>query len=121
MRYLLGLAVVVVLGFLAWQVGATLSTDAVGMGIGLVFGVLAGVPAALLVVATGRPRDDGDGGYEAGRRQGFRDAIDLAQGRRPELPMETMHTVEYGSNGVRVEKTISIAHPFGYLVDEQRR
>jgi hypothetical protein len=123
MRYLLSLAVAVVLGCLAWLVGSRLSTDAVGMGIGLIFGVMAGVPAALLVLATtgGRRGDDGDGGYEAGRRQGFRDAIDLAQGRRPELPMETMHTVEYGSNGVRVEKTISIARPFGHLVDEQRQ
>jgi hypothetical protein len=119
MRHLLGIAVVVVLGFLAWQVGSRLSTDSVGMAIGLVFGVLAGVPSALLILMT--PRTQQGDGYEAGRRQGFRDAIDLAQGRRPELPMETMHAVEYGSNGVRVEKTISIAHPFPYLVDEQRR
>lgn len=35
MRHLLGVAVVVFLGFLAWQVGDRLSTDAVSMAVGL--------------------------------------------------------------------------------------
>lgn len=119
MRRIIGITAMAFAGFLAWHIGNRLSTDAVGMGVGLIFGVLAGVPAALIILMAPRPQQDD--GYEEGRRQGFRDAIDLAQGRRPELPMQTMHTVEYGSNGVRVEKTISIARPFGHLVDEQRR
>ena len=44
-------------GVLAWQIGSRLSTDAVGMAVGLIFGVLAGIPAALLVAASGRRRD----------------------------------------------------------------
>lgn len=51
----LAIAVVVVIGgLLAWFVGSKLSADAVGMGVGLVFGILAGVPTALLVMAAGR-------------------------------------------------------------------
>lgn len=53
MKTLLGLAALVFVGFLTWQIGSRLSTDAVGMGVGLIFGVLSGIPAALLVLATG--------------------------------------------------------------------
>lgn len=119
MRRLLGVAALLFLMVMTWRIGNMLSSDAVSMAVGLIFGVLAGVPTALIILMA--PRQQDDGGYEAGRQQGFRDSIDLAQGRRPELPMQTWHTVEYGSNGVRVEKTISIARPFGHLVDEQRQ
>lgn len=54
MRYLFGVTAIVVAGVLTWQIGARLSTDAVGMGVGLIFGVLAGVPAMLLILATDR-------------------------------------------------------------------
>ena len=108
MRYLLAVAGLLVLGACTWWIGKRLSTDAISMIVGLVAGILALLPTTVMVLA-------------AGRRQGSRDAIDLAQGRRPELPMQTWHTVEHDSNGVRVEKTISVARPFGHLVDEQRR
>lgn len=87
MRRLIGLAALLFAGMLAWQVGNRLSTDAVGMGVGLVFGVLAGVPAALLVLATGRrQRDDDDDScaYEDGYRHGMRDTTSLAMGTRPQ-------------------------------------
>lgn len=51
MKALLGIAVVGVTGALVWQLGSMLSTDAVGMAVGLLFGVLSGIPAALLVLA----------------------------------------------------------------------
>jgi hypothetical protein len=57
------LAVVVVLilgGALVWSIGNRLSADAIGMGVGLLFGVLAGVPTALLVMAAGRRRAERD-------------------------------------------------------------
>ena len=60
------LAVVVglcVFGLLAWLLGSRLSSDALGMAVGLLFGVLAGIPTALLVLASGRnrrPYDDDD-------------------------------------------------------------
>ena len=64
---LLGLAT---LGAGAWFVGSRLSSDALGMIVGLLFGILAGVPAALLVLVASRRRQAeedagprGRGGY----------------------------------------------------------
>ncbi len=56
MRRFLMLASLVVCGVLAWQLGESLSSDALGMAVGVVFGVLAGIPAALLVLATSSRR-----------------------------------------------------------------
>jgi hypothetical protein len=63
------LAVVTVLifgGILAWLFGSRLSADALGMAVGLLFGVLAGIPTALLVLASNRRRrpDDDEGEEE---------------------------------------------------------
>jgi hypothetical protein len=70
MRRMLGLAALVFVGVLAWRVGGMLSTDAIGMAVGMMFGVLAGIPAALLVLATDRRRhreeDDADDDYYTG-------------------------------------------------------
>ena len=63
---ILGLAVV---GAGAWFVASRLSSDALGMIVGLMFGILAGVPAALLVLVANRRRPaeeespHGRGGY----------------------------------------------------------
>lgn len=68
MRKLLGLAALVFVGVLAWRIGGMLSTDAIGMAVGLVFGVMAGIPAALLVLATDRRRqeqDEEEGAYDS--------------------------------------------------------
>jgi hypothetical protein len=40
-----------------WKVADKLSTDALSMGIGVVFGVLAGVPTALMVLAASRRKE----------------------------------------------------------------
>ena len=51
-------------GILAWQLSYRLSSDALAMAIGIVFGLLAGVPTLLLILSSQRrqPRrsDDGD-------------------------------------------------------------
>lgn len=52
-RFLM-LCVLVFVGVFAWFVGSKLSADAIGMGVGVVFGVLAGVPTALLLMASNR-------------------------------------------------------------------
>jgi hypothetical protein len=44
----------IVFAALAWLLGSRLSADALGMAVGLVFGVLACIPTALLVLATER-------------------------------------------------------------------
>lgn len=53
--FFLGLFLFVVL---VWKSFSVLSSDAVGMAIGVLFGVLAGVPSALLVLASDRKRSD---------------------------------------------------------------
>ncbi len=76
-----GLAGILLVGVFAFVIGQRLSADAVGMALGVLFGVLAGVPAALLVLASGARRrqeaefdDEEDGDYDEpygnrGRRQ----------------------------------------------------
>ncbi|HXF61524.1 MAG TPA: hypothetical protein VNK95_07900, partial [Caldilineaceae bacterium] len=44
-------------GTAGWRIGATLSSDALSMAVGVLFGVMAGVPAALLVLAGSRQRE----------------------------------------------------------------
>jgi hypothetical protein len=60
----------VIFGALCWRLGTSLSSDALGMAVGVIFGVLAGIPSALLVMASQRhkPRrsyDDEDEEREA--------------------------------------------------------
>lgn len=67
MKILIGVMVAAVVG-LAWFMMSRLSSDALGMAVGVVFGVLAGIPSALLVLASSRhqprrPYDDDDDDY----------------------------------------------------------
>ncbi len=66
MRRFVMLALLVILGVMTWRLGSSLSSDALGMAVGVVFGVLAGVPAALLVLATNsrRREQEDDERYE---------------------------------------------------------
>lgn len=57
MRQLTTLLLLVIGGFLTWRIGESLSSDAISMGLGILFGMLAGVPAALLVLAASRRRE----------------------------------------------------------------
>ena len=48
----------------AWRISQILSADAIGMAIGMTLGVLAGVPAAaLILLARRRDDEDSDAGY----------------------------------------------------------
>lgn len=57
MKNLLILVALTFVGVVAWRLSDTISRDAVIMGVGFLFGALAGVPAALLVVASQRRRE----------------------------------------------------------------
>jgi len=50
--------------FVLWWLGEHLSPDAIGMAIGLAFGVLAGLPAAALILVASRSRAPYYGDYE---------------------------------------------------------
>lgn len=57
MKRLFFLILLVFVGVAAWRIGERLSADAIGMALGVLFGVLAGIPVALLVLASARRRD----------------------------------------------------------------
>ena len=54
MKRWLGVAGLVFVGVAGWRIGGSLSSDALSMAVGILFGVLAGVPTALLVMAGDR-------------------------------------------------------------------
>ncbi len=58
MKKLIVLSLLVFVGVSAWSVGSRLSSDALSMGVGILFGVLAGLPTALLVLASNRRREE---------------------------------------------------------------
>lgn len=51
---LFGLAAIVFIGAVGWRIGGTLSTDALGMAVGMLFGIMAGIPTALIMLADRR-------------------------------------------------------------------
>lgn len=54
MKRWIGLALLVFVGTAGWRIGDALSPDALSMAVGVLFGVMAGVPTALLFMAGGR-------------------------------------------------------------------
>lgn len=48
------IALLIFVGFAGWHAGGVLSTDAMSMAVGMVFGVLASLPTALLMLAATR-------------------------------------------------------------------
>lgn len=80
MKRLLILAGLIFVGALGWRVGSVMSSDAIGIAVGVVFGVLASIPAALLMLVAGRRNERrqewegdgprGQGGQQPGRGQG---------------------------------------------------
>lgn len=54
MKLIVGLCALVFVGITGWQLGGRLSSDAIGMALGVLFGIMAGIPAALMVLAARR-------------------------------------------------------------------
>ena len=54
MKKIVVLLLVAFVGAAGWNIGNQLSSDALGMSVGILLGVLAGLPVALLVIAAGR-------------------------------------------------------------------
>ncbi len=57
MKRIVLLGVVAFIAMVAWRFSELISSDALGLAIGVVFGVLAGLPTALLVLASNRRRE----------------------------------------------------------------
>ncbi len=60
MKKILLLATLIFVAVIAWRIGEKLSSDAISMGIGVLFGVMAGVPTALILIISSRGRRDYD-------------------------------------------------------------
>ncbi len=58
MKRLIGLMALLFGGIVAWRILDNLSSDAIGMGIGVIFGVMAGIPMVLLLLAADRRRNE---------------------------------------------------------------
>lgn len=54
MKSIVTIGMLLIGGFVAWRIGETLSSDAVSMALGIFFGMAAGIPAALMVMAAAR-------------------------------------------------------------------
>ena len=65
MKRTIATGILVIVGVLAWQIGSKLSADAIGMGVGVLFGVMAGIPTALLLLASNRRNDAARANYDA--------------------------------------------------------
>ena len=70
MRSIIGLTLIVAIGFGGWVVGNSMSSDAIAMAVGVMLGVLAGIPMALLLMA-------------GSRRQGRAERQDFAENAYP--------------------------------------
>lgn len=58
MQKLLGSLALIMIGAGMWRLTDLLSPDAIGMALGILFGMLAGIPVALLVLAANQRRPD---------------------------------------------------------------
>ncbi|GIV74540.1 MULTISPECIES: hypothetical protein [Caldilinea] len=67
MKRILLLLLLLVGSVVVWRLGERLSADALGMAIGIVLGVLASIPASLMIVASGRRREEEDEQVERAR------------------------------------------------------
>lgn len=63
MKTLLGFCALAIIGAAGWQLGGKLSSDAVALALGLLFGIMAGIPATLMVLAA-RRQDQQDNSYK---------------------------------------------------------
>ncbi|MCB9150208.1 MAG: hypothetical protein H6641_15740 [Caldilineaceae bacterium] len=58
MKAVITAILLIFVGGIGWRIGGSLSSDAMGMAIGMLFGIMAGIPTALLMLASEKRRDD---------------------------------------------------------------
>jgi len=136
MKRLLILCALVFVGTLGWRVGSSLSADAIGIAVGVVFGVLASIPAALLMLAASRRSErrqewDGEsqrarGGQQTqpgqGQYGGYPPVIVMAP---PSMPMPQgqagQYAGYYGGQGGYLPQPNQMALPGGAQMPPQRQ
>lgn len=97
-------------GLALWAIGSRISVDAAAMGIGLIFGVLAGVPVAGLLLAT-NGRNQYDQGYVVGYRAAQREEMERA-GQQLVMRQSAALQATPRQSAISVEPRYTMAHPF---------
>jgi len=83
MKITIGLALLIFAGFAGWRIGGDISSDAVSMGVGVLFGIVAGIPTALLVMANNRKREVANGSAGgAGKNHTYQHVAPAVQQRK---------------------------------------
>jgi hypothetical protein len=107
-------AVVLVIGVFAWSIANRLSADAIGMALGLGFGVLAGIPAALLVFVASRRRapweEEDDDAMAAHQRLGY-----LPYGGQSPVVIVTPGAAQQPASGAAYSGQDSYGYPMGQM------
>lgn len=60
MKYVFRLGILAVIGIVGWRLVGQLDPQAISMAVGILFGVLAGLPVSLLIIASQRRQDEKD-------------------------------------------------------------
>jgi hypothetical protein len=58
MKYIFGIGAFTLVAYVGWQLGGILSSDALGMALGCIFGLMAGIPMALIAMSAQKQRVD---------------------------------------------------------------
>ena len=112
MKRLLVFGLVFFLGLGAWRLASSLSSDALGMAVGMVFGVLAGIPTALLVLATGRQLAE----------RGEEEALSAGRSRQtPAYPFQPPVIVVTGQSGQPPQQPARLQGDSPYFVASRSR
>ncbi|MEZ4707586.1 MAG: hypothetical protein R3A44_10285 [Caldilineaceae bacterium] len=89
MKHTILLIACIGVGFIGWRIGGELSPDAMGMAIGMLFGVMAGIPTALLVLASQR-----------------RESTDQRPAERPQQQIEQHYHIGHLSVTMRASEAV---------------
>ena len=95
MKSFFGMATLLFVGVAGWRIGGQLSADVLGMAIGILFGVMAGIPTALILLASQRRdrdlRDAHPGGEKTPHQlphnaHGYQPPVIVVAGHAPTQP-----------------------------------
>ncbi len=95
MKRLIVLGALLFISIAAWRIGERLSADAIGMALGVLFGIIAGLPVALLVLASNRRREE----RTEYRQPDGRQHQQLPQGYHYQMPQQPPVIVVAGHPG----------------------
>ena len=109
MKRLIVLGTLLFVGVAAWRIGERLSADAIGMALGVLFGIVAGLPVALLVLASNRRREE----RNEYRQPDGRQHPQLPQGYHYPMPQQPPVIVLAGHPGAQMPNGYGYEQGYG--------